>query len=60
MSQDITDHYVLRHFHTRWLSIEKVLVHITEQFHSFRECFSTGLPKQRTFRKKNAVGNTDH
>ena len=42
---DVTVHYVLRHCQTWWLTIEKVLVGITEQIDNLCESFSIELPK---------------
>lgn len=56
---DVTVHYVLRHCQTRWLSIEKVLVRIIEQIDNLCEYFLKELPKQKSFKGKNGVGNTD-
>ena len=56
---DVTVQYVLRHCQTRWLSIERVLVRIIEQYENLCTYFLTELPKQLCFKGKNGVGNTD-
>ena len=56
---DVTVHYVLRHCHTRWLSIEKVLVRIIEEINNLCEYFLIELPKQKSFRGKIGVWNAN-
>ena len=55
---DITVHYLLRHCESRWLSIEKILVRIMEQFANIKTYFLTELPKTQAFKGKKGVGNT--
>ena len=56
---DVTVHYLLKHCQTRWLSIERVLVRIIEQFENIREYFLVELPKQSGFKGKTGVGSTE-
>jgi hypothetical protein len=55
---DVTVHYLLRHCQTRWLSIERVLVRIIEQFENIRAYFLVELPKQSGFKGK-GIGSTE-
>ena len=55
---DVTVHYLLRHCQTRWLSIERVLVRIIEQFENIRTYFLVELPKLPGFKGK-GIGSTE-
>ena len=48
---DITAVYMMKHVQTRWLSIEKVLVRIMEQFNNLKVYFLETLPKQKNFKR---------
>lgn len=48
----------MRHCETRWLSIEKVLVRIIEQFDNIKVYFLDELPKSKGFSYKQGIGNT--
>ena len=55
---DVTVHYLLRHCESRWLSIEKVLVRVIEQFANIRTYFLDELPKKKEFKGEKGIGNT--
>ena len=55
---DVSVHYLLRHCESRWLSIEKVLVRIMEQFPNIKTYFLNELPKTAAFKGGKGVGNT--
>ena len=54
----VTVHYLLKHCESRWLSIEKVLVRVMEQFPNITAYFLESLLKTNAFKGKNGVGNT--
>ena len=56
---DVTVHYLLTHCCTRWLSIDKVLVRIIEQYDNIKEYFLVFLPKKNEFKGSTGVGSTD-
>ena len=47
-----------RHCETRWLSLEKVLVKINEQWENLKEYFLKKLPTLTVFKGKNGVEST--
>ena len=49
---EITAVYMMKHVQTRWLSIEKVLVRIMEQFKNLKIYFLETLPKQKKFKRE--------
>ena len=56
---DVTTHYVIKHSHTRWLSLDKVLVRIIEQYENLKEYFLITLPTLLGFKGKNGVSQTE-
>ena len=56
---EITAHFLLRHCTTRWLSLDKVLVQIIEQYENLKEYFLKTLPKLPGFHGKNGVEQTE-
>ena len=55
---DVAVKYLLRHCESCWLSIEKVLVRIIEQYENLKSYFLSELPKTTTFKGYQGVGNT--
>ena len=51
----ITSHFVLKHCQTRWLSLNRVLVRIVEQFDNLKEYFLVKLPALLGFKGKNRI-----
>lgn len=56
---DVTAHYVLKHCQTRWLSLDKVLVRIIEQYANLKEYFLNKLPTLPAFKGKNGINQTE-
>ena len=56
---ELATQFVLRHVQTRWLSIQKVLLRIIEQFTNLKEYYIEFLPKQKGFNYKEGVGKTE-
>ena len=56
---EITAHFLLRHCTTRWLSLDRVLVQIIEQYENLKEYFLKTLPKLPGFHVKNGVEQTE-
>ena len=56
---EITAHFLLRHCTARWLSLDKVLVRIIEQYGNLKEHFLKTLPKLPGFRGNNGVEQTE-
>ena len=55
---EITAHFLLIHCVTRWLSLDKVLVRIIEQYENLKEYLLKTLPKLPGFRGNNGVEQT--
>ena len=53
-------HYVIKHCQTRWLSLDKVLGRIIEQYKNLKEYFLKTLPMLPGFKGKNRVNQTEH
>jgi hypothetical protein len=56
---EVTSHYVLKHCQTRWLSLDRVLVRIFEQFENLKEYFLIKLPTLPGFKGKNGIRETE-
>jgi len=56
---EVTSHYVLKHCQTRWLSLDRVLVRIFEQFENLKEYFLIKLPTLPGFNGKNGIRETE-
>ena len=56
---DVTTHYVIKHCQTCWLSLDKVLGRIIEQYENLNEYFLKTLPTLPGFIGKNGVNQTE-
>ena len=56
---DVTTHYVIKHCQTCWLSLDKGLVRIIEQYKNLKEYFVLTLPTLPGFKRKNGVNQTE-
>ena len=56
---DVTVHYLLKQCCTRWLSIDKVVVRIIEEYANIKEYFLAFLPKQNELKGSTGIGSTD-
>ena len=56
---DVTSQFVLKHCQSRWLSLDRVLVRIVEQFKNLKEYFLVKLPSLPGFTGKNGIRETD-
>ena len=56
---DVIMHYVMKHCQTRWLSVDKVLVRIIEQYENLKEYFLKTPPTLPGFKGKNEVNQTE-
>lgn len=56
---EVTSHFVLKHCQTRWLSLDRVLVRIMEQFDNLKEYFLVKLPTLPRFNGKNGIRETE-
>ena len=56
---DITTQFVLKHCQTRWLSLDKVLLRIIEQFENLKEYFLNKLPTLSGFNGSNGINKTE-
>ena len=57
---DICCVYMMKHIQTRWLSIEKVLVRIMQQFQNLKSYFFETLPKDKNFKSDTATDKPGH
>ena len=57
---DVTMHYVIRHCQTHWLSLDKVLGRIIEQYENLKGCFLKTLPMLPDLKGKSGVNQTEH
>ena len=56
---DVTTQFLLKHCQSRWLSLDRVLVRIVEQFKNLKEYFFVKLPSLPGFTGKNGIRETD-
>ena len=56
---DVTMHYVIKHWQTHWLSLDKVLGRIIEQYESLKGYFLKTLPMLPEFKEKSGVSQTE-
>ena len=56
---DITSQFVLQHCQSWWLSLDRVVVRIAEQFENLKEYFLVKLPLLPGFTGKNGIWETD-
>ena len=56
---DVTSQFVLKHCQSRWLSLDRVLARIVEQFKNLKEYFLVKLPSLPGFTGKNGIRETD-
>lgn len=56
---EITCEFVIKHCQTRWLSLDRVLVRILEQFENLKEYFLVKLPELPGFNGKNGIRQTE-
>ena len=54
---EVTGQFMLRRCQTRWVSIDKVLLRIIEQFDNLYEYFVNTVPKQANFKRE--MANTE-
>ena len=52
-------HYVVKHCQTCWLSLDKVLGRIIEQYKNLKKYFSKTLPMLPRLKGKNGVNQTE-
>ena len=56
---EVTSHFVLKHCQTRWLSLDRVLVQIVEQFENLKEFLLVKLPTIPGFKGKNGIRDSE-
>lgn len=56
---EITTHYMKKHVESRWLSIDKSLVQILEQFQNLKEYFLNHISKPKRFNSKAGLSRND-
>ena len=56
---DLTSEFVIKHCQTRWISLDKVLVRISEQFCNLHNYYLEHLPTQSEFNSKKGVSRTE-
>ena len=56
---DVTTHYVIKHCQNCWLSLDKVLVKITEQYGNLKEYYLKTLPTLPGFKGENGVNQAE-
>ena len=57
---DVTSQFVLKHCQSWWLSLDRVLVRIVEQFKNLKEYFLVKLHSLPGFTGKNGIRETNH
>ena len=56
---DVPTHYVIKYCQTLWLSLDKVLMRIIEQYENLKEYFLITLATLPGFKRKNGVNQTE-
>ena len=56
---DVTSQYVIKHCQTRWLSLDKGLVRIIEQYENLKDYFLKSLPTTPAFKGKRGINQTE-